>query len=149
MNNPLIYTDPSGEFIWFVIGGAIIGSYIGGSISAGDGGLANANWNSFGGKQRSWKGTDWWKGAIVGGIAGAGALAATAIGGPATQALILGGPGNGASLGWSITSSSLTAGNLQMGVTGIATGGDIDAMWKAGFSGLASGAIRKKENFYI
>jgi hypothetical protein len=31
--------------------------------------------------------------------------------------LILGGPGNGASLGWTITSSSLTAGNLQMGMT--------------------------------
>jgi RHS repeat-associated protein len=24
MNNPLVYTDPDGEFIWFVIGGAIL-----------------------------------------------------------------------------------------------------------------------------
>ena len=132
-----------------MIGGAILGSYIGGSISAGDGGLANANWNPFGGKQGSWKGTDWWKGAIIGGIAGAGAgaLAATAFGGAGTIALMSNGMG-GSSLGWSMTSSALTMGNLNMGMTAL-MGGDIDAVWKAGVSGLISGAITGGVNNYI
>ena len=59
LNNPLIYTDPDGEFIWFVLGGAILGSYIGGSVAAGDGGLKGGNCNPFGGKNGSWKGADW------------------------------------------------------------------------------------------
>ncbi len=133
LNNPLVYTDPSGEFIWFVVGGAIIGGWIGASTTAEDGFSLNPN---------NW-GDDWWKGAIVGGVigAGAGALAATTFGGAATQAMIWGAPGNGVSLGWSITTSSLTSANLQMATTGLFSGGDLDLMWKSGVNGLISGAI--------
>lgn len=119
-----------------------MGSYIGGSVAAGDGGLKGGNYNPFGGDKGSWKGTNWWKGAIVGGIvgAGAGALAATAFGGTAAMSLMSNGAG-GSSLGWSITSSSLTTANIQMGFAGLSSGGDLDAMWKAGVTGLVSGAI--------
>ena len=60
LNNPLKYTDPSGELAWFVpvIAGAIIGAYAGASIHSGT--AAFWNWNS-----------NAWKGAIVGGIIGA------------------------------------------------------------------------------
>ena len=60
LNNPLKYTDPSGELAWFVpvIAGAIIGAYAGASIQSG----TAAFWN--------WK-PNAWKGAIVGGIIGA------------------------------------------------------------------------------
>ncbi len=42
LNNPLIYTDPDGEF-WFIIAGALLGAYIGGS--AAEGNLNPAKWN--------------------------------------------------------------------------------------------------------
>ena len=34
LNNPMMYNDPSGEFIWFVVG-AIIGAYITGAQANG------------------------------------------------------------------------------------------------------------------
>ncbi len=124
----------------WVIGGAIIGAYIGGSIKAGEAG--KANWNPFGGKQGKWtKESEWWKGAIVGGIIGAGAGALTAsFLGPSTVGYMVNATG-GSSLGWSMTSSSLISGNLNMAFTAVSSGGDIDAVWKAGVSGLISGAI--------
>jgi RHS repeat-associated protein len=89
LNNPLKYRDPSGEFIQFVIAGAIIGAYLGGAISAGSGGLQNADWNPFGGKNGAWTG-DWWKGAITGAILGASAGYGLAhiIGGTSVQAAL-------------------------------------------------------------
>jgi hypothetical protein len=135
----LKYTDPSGEFIWFVAIGFVVGAYIGGAISAGDGGFKGAEWNPFNG---SWKDTDWWKGAIVGGIvgAGAGALAASAFGGASTMLLMQNATATGSSMSWSMTSSGLLMGNLNMGMTAL-SGGDMDALWKSGVSGLISGAI--------
>ncbi|MDR0506376.1 MAG: FG-GAP-like repeat-containing protein, partial [Dysgonamonadaceae bacterium] len=60
LNNPLKYTDPSGEVVWFVpvIIGAVVGAYTGASIQSG----TAAFWD--------WK-PDAWKGAIAGGIIGA------------------------------------------------------------------------------
>ena len=147
LNNPLIYSDPSGEFFWFVIGGAIIGSYIGSAIKAGEG-HHGANWNPFGGKKGGRGGTDWWKGAIVGGIvgAGAGALMASVLG-PSTVGYMVNGTG-GSSLGWSMTSSSLISGNFNMAFTAI-SGGDLDETWKSGISGLISGAITGGVNYKL
>jgi hypothetical protein len=65
LNNPLKYTDPDGEIVWFVpvIVGAVIGAYAGASIQSGT--AAFWNWNS-----------NAWQGAIAGslgsGIAGVG-----------------------------------------------------------------------------
>lgn len=67
MNNPLIYTDPSGEFIWFIVG-AVIGAYITGASANGT--LNPFKWN--------WKAT-WGKialGAVFGAVSGGlGAMA--------------------------------------------------------------------------
>ena len=64
MNNPLMYWDPSGEFIWFVIAAAaIIGGYTAGV-------KANGSWNPF---KWNLKETGWQilGGALVGAVAGA------------------------------------------------------------------------------
>jgi hypothetical protein len=60
LNNPLCYVDATGEnpLIFFIIGGALIGSYVGASIEGG-------SWNP-----AKWEG-DWWQGALWGGLAGA------------------------------------------------------------------------------
>ncbi|WP_227411481.1 RHS repeat domain-containing protein [Cruoricaptor ignavus] len=67
LNNPLMYADPSGEFIWFIVG-AIIGAYITGAS-------ANGTLNPF---KWDWKAT-WGKialGAVFGAISGGvGAMA--------------------------------------------------------------------------
>ena len=57
MNNPLKYSDASGEF-WFVVIGAIIGAYVGASVQQGT--FNPGKWDS-----------SWWKGAVVGAIIGA------------------------------------------------------------------------------
>ena len=57
LNNPLKFTDASGEF-WFVVVGAIVGAYVGASVQQGT--FNPAKWDS-----------TWWKGAIVGAIVGA------------------------------------------------------------------------------
>jgi len=72
LNNPLMYWDPSGEFIWFVIAAAaIIGGYTAGV-------KANGSWNPF---KWDFKKTGWQilGGALVGAVAGVtGAWAAQA-----------------------------------------------------------------------
>jgi RHS repeat-associated protein len=65
MNNPLVYVDQNGEF-WFIIGGALIGAYIGASLKSKS--LNPKKWSS-----------DWWKGALIGGAVGG--LAGWTIGG--------------------------------------------------------------------
>lgn len=58
MNNPLVYIDKDGEILLFIVGGALIGSYIGASIKGG----------SF--NPTKWQGA-WWQGALWGGAIGA------------------------------------------------------------------------------
>lgn len=65
VNNPLVYIDQDGELIWFIIGGALIGSYIGASIKG-------KNFNP-----AKWEG-NWWQGALWG--AGIGAAAGAVAG---------------------------------------------------------------------
>lgn len=126
-----MYTDPSGEIFWLipVAIGLVAGGYIGGAVAAGDGGFANADWNAFDG---SWKGTDWWKGAIIGGIAGAG------LGAYAAFAL----PGTTFGAGWGWTSQTLMSANMNMFYAGLPSGfNDVDAMWQAGAATVMTSAI--------
>ena len=63
LNNPLMYTDWSGEFIFTaaIIVGAVVGAYIGGS-------MANGNYNPF---KWDWGGGSTWTGVLGGAIIGA------------------------------------------------------------------------------
>lgn len=133
LNNPLKYTDPSGELAWFVpvIAGAIIGAYTGASIQSHT--AAFWNWNS-----------DWWKGAITGGIIGA------SIGFNVSAAMYSSGA-NITGLTEMINevpvltnSAGITNSILQSGITNIimhlSTDGGWDDAWKAGLVGLGAGA---------
>ncbi len=77
MNNPLSYIDPSGEIVWFVpvIIGAVIGTYMGGTIANNNYNPATWDWSS--GKTWGYMAG----GAIVGGLAGwaGGAIAGSGI----------------------------------------------------------------------
>ena len=131
LNNPLKYTDPSGELAWFVpvIIGAVIGAYTGASIQSHNA----AFWN--------WK-SDAWKGAIAGGIIGA------AIGFNVSSALYAANPSNISefAVGYpeltkaaGITNSILQNGAINIGINAISNGG-WDGAWKSGVIGLATGA---------
>ena len=133
LNNPLKYTDPSGELAWFVpfIAGAIIGAYAGASIQSG----TAAFWN--------WK-PNAWKGAIVGGIIGAtigyGVSSALASSGGVTgltTTTVTGEEVVSKSAG--ITSSILNSGTINIAYN-TTLGGNWDSAWKAGIAGLATGA---------
>jgi len=66
MNNPLMYTDPTGEFLWIpIIIGAILGAYTGGTI-ANNGELNPFKWDYSSGKTWGYM----IGGAIVGGLSG-------------------------------------------------------------------------------
>ena len=74
LNNPLKYTDPSGEsIIAALIIGAVIGTYVGGSIANESYNPVKWNWES----GKTWRYMFW--GSVVGGISGAlgGAVAAS------------------------------------------------------------------------
>lgn len=123
LNNPLSYTDPSGDIVWFVpvIIGAVVGAYTGASMQSHS--FNPANWTS-----------NSWKGAIVGGIIGAagGAMFSAAIG--ATGIMNAAGATTQA---WGITTSALQGGVVNMGFSAVSGSGEL---WKAGLTGMASGA---------
>jgi len=133
LNNPLTFTDPTGEFIWFVpvIIGAVVGAYIGGSVQQGT--AAFWKWDS-----DFYKQADFWKSVTIGAIVGAGvgALTSMAILPGASFCTAAGVP----TTAWSMTSQALLWGNVNM-FTSLASGGDVDAIFKAGLSGLAIGAV--------
>ena len=113
VNNPLRYTDPTGDF-WFVpvIAGAIVGATIGGLI-------ADAN------------GEKWWKGSIIGGIVGAGLGAVGAYAGAAVAPT---------GIAWTMTVNGLASANLAM-LSNVAQGKNIDKIYSAGLLGLGAGAL--------
>jgi RHS repeat-associated protein len=137
LNNPLVYTDPSGELAWFVpvIVGAVAGSYIGGAVTS-------DNWNPI--SKQYWQ--DGWEGAIVGGLLGAtagaifsAAMAPTALGSASgfhTTGMVVGGE---ATAGWGITTTSLQSSSINIGLS-YAQGQGVEEAWKAGVVGAASGA---------
>jgi len=134
MNNPLKYTDPTGEFVWFVpvIIGAAVGAYAGASIQSG----TAAFWD--------WK-PDAWKGAIVGGLLGAtaGLYVSAAIG---ATGITVGNAGIVSTKAWGVTSTALQSASLNMGFSAI-SGQGVDGMWKAGLVGAASGAFTATGGF--
>ncbi|MBO7499362.1 MAG: hypothetical protein J6T64_09290, partial [Bacteroidaceae bacterium] len=127
LNNPLKYTDPSGEIVWFipVLICAAIGAYTGASIQSG----TAAFWN--------WK-SDSWKGAIAGAIVGAtiGYGVASAIG--ASGIVASAGETIGVDAAGTV-SSILNSGTVNI-TTNVITGGDWDSAWKAGVVGMVTGA---------
>lgn len=133
LNNPLKFTDPSGEIAWFipVIAGAVIGAYTGASIQSG----TAAFWN--------WK-SDAWKGAITGAIVGGtlGYSFASAIGASGMTDLVLV-SGNtfveSTTKIAGITSSIMNSGTIEIGINAVFNGG-WDGAWKAGVTGMALGA---------
>ena len=136
LNNPLLYTDPSGELAWFVpvIIGAVVGFEAGGWISSGHA----APWK--------WEGEDW-KAAGVGAMigAGAGALTAAAIGsaGGITGMTYATGSAftpTAATTGWSITSNALLSANIGI-TSNLLQGRGIDGAFKGGLIGLAAGGL--------
>ena len=136
MNNPMKYVDESGEIAWFVpvAIGAVVGAYIGASVYSG----TAAFWN--------WK-PGAWKGAITGGIIGAsiGFFVSSAIGANgllATKTIT----SSSGSLELvfptkiaGTTSSILYGGTTNILFNGLASG-DWNSAWKAGVSGMVTGA---------
>ena len=129
LNNPLIYTDPSGEFVWFipVIIGAAIGAYSGASIQSG----TAAFWD--------WE-PDAWQGAIAGAFIGAaaGGLFSAAVGATGMTTVAA----NGAAVAtkaWGVTSSILNSASINIGISGL-SGGGWEGAWKAGLIGSMTGA---------
>ncbi|MEO1626929.1 MAG: RHS repeat-associated core domain-containing protein, partial [Bacteroidota bacterium] len=127
-NNPLSYTDPSGEIAWFipVIIGAAVGAYAGASIASG-------NWNF----------TKWnknaWKGAIVGAFIGAAAGASIAASVNATGITKAG--SEKLSTAWKITTAAIKGANIKLAVTSL-TGGDLNKLYKSALVGAALGGYK-------
>ena len=115
MNSPLCYVDENGEFIWFVIGAAVIG----GAINVA------THWKSI---DNVWQGLGYFGvgaaagaiGAATGGIAGGAGFIGGAIGG------FVGGATSGFTLGF---------GNTLM------DGGSIGDAWRNGVNGALTGAV--------
>jgi RHS repeat-associated protein len=154
MNNPMKFTDPNGELAWFVLPliGLFVGGYIGGAIAAGDGGLRGANWNPFGGKKGSWKGTDWYKGAVIGGVIGAAVgLGATAI--LSNSAALTGTPwqikgiyashattGGSTTFGYSSISNAIITSNVNV-FSSFLQGRSQDEVFLSALSGFVAGFV--------
>ncbi|MEO1627573.1 MAG: RHS repeat-associated core domain-containing protein, partial [Bacteroidota bacterium] len=127
-NNPLSYTDPSGEIAWFVpvIIGAVVGAYAGASIASGT--LDFTKWKK-----------DAWKGAIVGAFIGAAIGSFVAVGVGASGMTAAG--GKKLTTIWKITTSAIKGANIKMAVTAL-TGGDLDKVYKAGLVGAVLGGYK-------
>ncbi len=131
MNNPMLYTDPSGEF-WNILAGAIIGSVIG-TLSSNIKSIRNGD--SFG--QAMWDG---FVAGHIGGLAGAAAAA--------TGGAVSGGLSTATSLGGSVLNGAAvgSAGGFAGGFVGSAgnawvNGADFGGGLSQGLIGGASGAI--------
>ncbi|RMZ60253.1 hypothetical protein D1632_10710 [Chryseobacterium nematophagum] len=128
MNNPLMYTDPNGEFFW-IAAGAIIGAYVTGA-------KANGSWNP----------TEWNWGATWGKIAMGGALGAftggvgAAVSGPVAALAASSWGISGGALGGAIvgTVSGAVAGAISGFGTAVIFG---ESILEGTLSGLGWGAI--------
>jgi RHS repeat-associated protein len=117
-NNPLMYTDPDGEFIQYIFG-AIMGGFSGWQIGKAAGAKG---WAMFG--------------YIIG---GAGIGAATAgIGTAITSSISAAGFAGSAIVG-SAVGGAVSGAVSGAAFTGLAGGNPLDGMWKGALSGLAGG----------
>ena len=123
-NNPLKFTDPSGEIVWFVVAGAaIIGSYAGAAQANGTYNPLNWDWSS----------SNTWSGFIAGAAAG---VAALYTGGAVAGAL----SAAGASAGTAAALGAAAGGGIQGGVFATMPGGDGNVFKGVGV-GIVSGLV--------
>ncbi|MFK5854922.1 MAG: RHS repeat-associated core domain-containing protein [Bacteroidota bacterium] len=111
LNNPLKYTDPSGEIIWApIIIGAVIGTYMGGTLANND--YNPGNWDYGSGKTWGYMAG----GAIVGGLSGyvGGAIAASEI--PMANTLGIAGASYTNSIGTNMYTDGQTDISVSLGV---------------------------------
>ena len=120
LNNPLSYTDPSGEIIPLLIIGAVVGAYIGGV-------QANGTWNPF---KWNWKSGSTWLG-----IGGGAVLGAAAAGAGAGIAASLAVKGTTAFLSASL--GGAVAGIIQGGGFAVLPGGDGNVLKGASIGALS------------
>ncbi len=109
LNNPLKFTDPDGEIVWApIIIGAIIGTYMGGTI-ANDGNFNPIEWDYNSGKTWGYM----FGGAVVGGLSGyvGGAIAAIEM--PMANTLAV----SGASLTNSLGTYAYTGGQTDISIS--------------------------------
>jgi RHS repeat-associated protein len=138
LNNPLMYTDPSGEIIPFlIIGAAIVGAYIGGAQA--NGSYNPAKWD--------WSSGSTWGGIIGGGILGAASMgagiAASAAIAPAAMAMV---GVSGGAIGGAISGfiGGVVGGAISGGGMAILPGGDgkfLAGMYKGAIVGGLTGAV--------
>ncbi len=112
LNNPLMYTDPSGEFPWLipVIAGALIGTYSGG-IMANDGQYNPLKWNFSSSKTWGYM----FGGAIVGGLSGYGGWAIAGSGIPMANTAAIAGASLTNSIGTYIYTGGQTDITMSLG----------------------------------
>ncbi len=132
LNNPLIYTDPSGEFFWMpVIIGAIIGATTGAIMADQAGAQGFWEWAGYVGG-----------GAVIGGLSGAAGAGISAAGGGAmlagAGAGAIGGAGfSGLATGWD--GSAMLTGAVNGALAGF-VGGGVGSAIGGGWGALAGGA---------
>jgi len=134
LNNPLIYTDSDGEWIW-VVAGAIAGYYLGSSAYMGEYNVFSGNW---------WQGQKEgaWKQGVIGAIMGAGVggivqASSTLPGLLGAEALKTG--TGAATLGWEMASEALITANVNIGMS-LAQGKDLTHTYYSALIGLGAGA---------
>lgn len=135
LNNPLKFTDPTGDFFWFMFAGAAIGSYVGKSMQT-------DNWKPF--DLKSWE--DGLQGAVIGGIAGASIGAgfepvANKLKWYNNGAVLMNNQRNVATLGWKVFSDALMTADINMLSTWAQHPHDWEMIAKDGLVGFGSGFI--------
>ena len=125
MNNPLVYVDEDGEFLGWLVGGMLLGSYIGASVKGES--LNPAKW-----KGKWWQGALW--GGLVGSISGAFVGSMWAAGG-----ITISFSGSLYNLSFPIASATVSKGSLALS---LGTG-----LWGAG--GLTYIIGKKKEDSMV
>lgn len=144
LNNPLKYTDPSGEIFWAIPAaiGAVVGAYVGG-VTASGGQFNPLKWDS-----KAWKGAG--VGAIVGAGVGLGITSIAALAGANVTGISVAGAAafHGApTAAFYIASNALMTANINI-VTSLAKGDNIDKTFNSGLIGLTAGAIGATVGYY-
>ena len=133
LNNPLVFTDPAGEIVWFipVIIGAVIGGASGAIMADQAGAQGFWEWAGYVGG-----------GALIGGLSGGAAAGVSTLGGGAmlagAAAGAVGGAGfSGMATGWD--GSAMVTGAINGAIAGF-IGGGVGSAIGGGWGALAGGA---------
>jgi RHS repeat-associated protein len=137
LNNPLVFTDPDGEWVWIAIG-AVAGYYLGSSSYMGNYEIWNfSSWWS------EHKETGAWKQGVIGAIMGAGVgsivQATSTLPGLLGSEAIKTGLGVH-TLGWEMASEALITANVNIGMS-LAQGKDLTHTYYSALIGLGAGAV--------